>query len=123
MAAEILKFKSDFPATPTDLGPRGKAAWSKGKDLWITGVLTELDLVAWKMFCEAFDELSHCDEVLSEQGEYQLSSQATYSEHPALRRRRATEQKILRYQKIFGLIPEARKKKPSIQQGVSTRKR
>jgi P27 family predicted phage terminase small subunit len=123
MVAEIFQFRSDFPSSPKDLGPHGKAQWAKGRELWNTGVLTELDIVAWKMFCEAFDELSHCDEVLAAKGEYQLSSQGTYSEHPALRRKRATEQKILRYQKIFGLIPDARKKKPSVQQGVATRKR
>jgi P27 family predicted phage terminase small subunit len=123
MSAEILPFTSAYPSPPKSLKAGGKAIWVKGTDLWNTGILTDRDLDAWQMYCEAFDEITHCDSVVERDGEYTLSSQGTYSEHPALRRRRAAEQKLLRYQKIFGLVPDARKKKPTVQQGVASRKR
>lgn len=123
MAAKVLKFSGGFPDVPESLGKSGKAMWCQGRDLWSAGTLTERDLDAWKMLCESFDEIDHCDDVAKRDGEYSLSSQGTYSEHPVLRRRRATEQKILRYQKLFGLVPDARKKRPVAQQGVATRKR
>ncbi len=123
MGAEVLKFPGCFPGCAKSLKKAGKAMWKKGAGLWGQGMLTDRDLEAWQMLCEAFDELDHCDEVVKRDGEYQISSQGTFSEHPALRRRRATEQKILRYQKLFGLVPEARKKRPAVQQGVAARKR
>jgi P27 family predicted phage terminase small subunit len=123
MAAKVLKFSGAFPDATDSLGNSGKAMWVQGRDLWNSGTLTVRDLDAWKMLCESFDELDHCDEIAARDGEYSLSSQGTYSEHPVLRRRRATEQKILRYQKLFGLVPDARKKRPTVQQGVATRKR
>jgi P27 family predicted phage terminase small subunit len=123
MGAKVLQFSGGFPDYPKSLGESGKEAWAQGRELWNSGTLTARDLDAWRMFAESFDELDHCDFVAKRDGEYSLSSQGTYSEHPVLRRRRATEQKILRYQKLFGLVPDARKKRPAAQQGVATRKR
>lgn len=91
--------------------------------MWARGEIAVCDLEAWQMLCESFDELEHCRSVLDRHGEYQESSQGGYQEHPALRRIRAVEGKILRYQKLFGLVPDARKKRPVAQQGVANRKR
>src|SRR5688500_4637812 len=112
MAAEVLKFPGGFPECPKGLKASGKTMWKKGAGLWSQGLITDRDIEAWRMLCEAFDEIDHCDKIVSKDGEYQISSQGTYSEHPALRRRRAAEQKVLRYQKLFGLVPDARKKRP-----------
>jgi P27 family predicted phage terminase small subunit len=122
-AAKSIQFPGGYPNEPNHLKKSGKAMWAKGRALWTDGTLQTRDLEAWLMFCESFDELDHCDKVLKRDGEYNKSSQGTYSEHPALKRRRATEAKILRYQKLFGLVPEARKKRPAVQQGVTARKR
>ena len=123
MGAKILQIKNGFPEPPEHLLEKGKECWRSGFAMWNDGTITERDLSAWTMYCEAYDEISHCDGVVARDGEYALSSQGTYSEHPALRRRRAAEGKVLRYQRLFGLIPDARKKRPSVSQGVASRPR
>lgn len=123
MAAESIKFPGGYPDAPKHLGDSGREIWAKGRVFWTDGTIQNRDIEAWRMMCEAFDELDHCDDVVARDGEYTMSAQGTFSEHPALKRRRATEQKILRYQKLFGLVPEARKKRPAVQQGVASRKK
>lgn len=123
MGAESIRFPGGYPDEPKHLKASGKAMWAKGRALWADGTIQGRDIEAWLMLCEAFDELDHCDAVVKKDGEYTISSQGTYSEHPALKRRRATEAKILRYQKVFGLVPDARKKRPAVQQGVASRKK
>lgn len=122
MKKDILQLRSGFPLPPSHLKRAGKAFWESGKDLWNEGILTNRDLSAWAMFSESFDEIAHCDAITKEHGEYSESSQGGFTEHPALRRRRAAESKIMRFQKVFGIVPEARKKRPSVSQGVATRK-
>jgi len=122
MGQRILSMRGTYPVSPRHLKKSGKAAWKVGIDLWSQGLLVERDLEAWTMLCESFDEIDHCDDVLKRDGEYFPSAQGGMTEHPAIRRRRATESKILRYQKLFGLVPEARKKRPATSQGVATRK-
>lgn len=112
-----------WPVAPAHFKSSGQSQWEKGAALWARGELTIQDIEAWTMLCESFDELDHCYGVLEKHGEYQVSSQGGYQEHPALRRIRAVEGKILRYQKLFGLVPHSRKKRPAVQQGVATRKR
>lgn len=122
--APIANAASDgWPPAPAEFKDSGRAQWQKGAALWSRGEITVQDMEAWTMLCESFDELDHCYAVLAQHGEYQVSSQGGYQEHPALRRIRALEGKILRYQKLFGLVPESRKKRPAVQQGVTTRKR
>lgn len=112
-----------WPDCPKHLKQSGQSMWSKGEPMWARGEITVQDMQAWQMLCEWFDELDHCNAVLATHGEYQESSQGGFQEHPALRRIRAIEGNILRYQRLFGLVPEARKKRPVAQQGVATRKR
>lgn len=123
MGAETIPIRKGYPEPPEHLHENGKRCWDFGLSMWTDGTLTDRDLQAWTIYCESFDEIAHCDDVIARDGEYSLSSQGTYSEHPALRRRRAAEQKVLRYQKLFGLVPEARKKRPAIQRGVATRQK
>lgn len=112
-----------WPACPKHLKQSGQTLWAKGEAIWCRGEITIQDMEAWQSYCESFDELDHCYAVLAAHGEYHESSQGGYQEHPALKRIRAIEGKILRYQRLFGLVPEARKKRPAVQQGVATRKR
>lgn len=123
MIAVVSVAADGWPVCPNHLKCSGQSVWAKGEPLWNRGEITVQDVDAYLMYCEAFDELDHCYAVLAQQGEYQESSQGGFQEHPALRRIRAVEGKIFRYQRLFGLVPEARKKRPAVQQGVATRKR
>lgn len=122
-AAKTLKMFSDFPAPPAGLKADGKKAWATGADLWSDGTLTKRDLAAWRIYCEAFDEKAHCIKVLKKAGEYFVSAHGCVMEHPAVKRRNRAEQVIFKHQKLFGLVPEARKKRAAVQQGVASRKR
>ena len=123
MGAESLKFTGGFPDVPKHLGKAGKEMWAKGKSLWVEGVLTSRDLDGWQKLCEAFDEVNECDKAIKKDGRYHVSAQGGFTQHPAIRDRRAAQAEILRYFKLFGLVPDARRKRPAVQQGVVARKR
>jgi P27 family predicted phage terminase small subunit len=123
MGAESLKFPGGFPDVPSHLGKSGKSMWTKGRQLWVDGGLTARDLDGWQKLCEAFDELDECDKAIKKDGRYHESAQGGFTQHPAIRDKRAAQAEILRYFKLFGLVPEARRKRPAVQQGVTSRKR
>ena len=112
---------NSYPKPPDNLGPEGKAAWAAGEPLWERGQLTDQDLLAWTRYCRLHDEIEHYAKIAKEQGEYTLSQAGTWSEHPALRGRRATIKDMLSLEKLFGLVPDARKKRPAVAQGVASR--
>jgi P27 family predicted phage terminase small subunit len=123
MGAESLKFTGSFPAAPKHFGASGKEMWAKGKTLWLEGGLTSRDLDGWQKLCEAFDEIDVCDRAIKRDGRYHASAQGGMTQHPAIRDKRAAQAEILRYFKLFGLVPDARRKRPAVQQGVTSRKR
>lgn len=55
--------------------------------------------------------------------EYTKINGGAFVQHPAIKRRQQAEAIIRKYSTAFGLIPEARKKRAAVQQGVATRKR
>ena len=112
-----------FPDAPSTLNGAGKLAWQRGKSLWIEGNLVERDLAAWLTYCKAFDEIAHCEALVALQGEYATTKNGAICQHPAISRRVNAEKTVWRYEKAFGLVPDARRKKPAVQQGVATRKR
>lgn len=123
MSAQILSMRGGFPVPPTHLKQHGKKSWESGRALWDEGVITQRDLTNWTLYCEAFDELEHCKKIIKKDGEYQKSPNGCYAQHPAIKRRMQIEHVIRKYSQAFGLIPEARKKRPAVSQGVATRKR
>ncbi len=123
MGAQILPMGSPFPAPPSTLKATGKKAWNLGKALWAEGTLTGRDLLNWQLYCEAIQEKAHCEYVVKRDGEYQQAPNGCFAQHPAIKRRQQAEDVIRKYSVAFGLIPDARKKRPSVQQGVTTRKR
>jgi P27 family predicted phage terminase small subunit len=120
---QVIPIRAGFPKPPKSLNEAGKVAWGTGQVLWIEGLLTERDLVSWQLYCEAFDEKKHCEDIVLRDGEYVLGPNKCYVQHPAIKRRHLVENVIRKYSQSFGLLPSARKKRPSVQQGVSTRKR
>lgn len=121
MGAQTLPFHKPFPPPPSHLGAEGKRAWSEGEELWRVGQLIERDLGAWRLYAEAWDEKDRCIKILKKEGEYFTSAHGCRMEHPAIKRRNRAEGQIYRYQKLFGLVPDARKKRPAVQQGVASR--
>lgn len=112
-----------FPAAPASLKKAGKEKWALGEPLWAEGRLTQADLANWLLFAEAWDEKAHCEAIAERDGEYQMAAGGCYVQHPAIKRRKEAEQRIFRYSQVYGLVPEARKKRPAASQGVAARKR
>jgi len=120
---QILPLRGTFPNPPSSLNATGKSAWEIGIDLWAEGVIKNRDLLNWQLFCEAVQEKEHCERLIKKHGEYQLAPNGCYAQHPAIKRRHHAEDVIRKYSLLFGLLPEARKKRPAISQGVAQRKR
>lgn len=123
MAAQTIPIRGGFPPPPKHLKADGKAVWESGLSLWSEGLITNRDVYNWQLYCEAVDEKKHCEEILAKDGEYSVALNGCYVQHPALKRRQQAEAVIRKYSMAFGLIPDARKKRPTTQQGVATRKR
>jgi P27 family predicted phage terminase small subunit len=118
---DILPMRGTFPTPPKHLNSAGKQAWKIGSVLWAEGTLKERDLLNWTLFCEAVQEKSHCEALIKKQGEYQVSRNGFLAEHPAIKRRQHIEHVIRKYSMLFGLLPEARKKRPAVSQSVAQR--
>lgn len=123
MSAKTIPIRGGFPEPPSDLGQAGRQAWELGLPLWADGTLQQRDLINWRLFCEAYDEKAHCEAIIKEHGDYSVAMNGCYVQHPAVKRRQQAENVIRKYSTAFGLIPEARKKRPAVQQGVASRKR
>jgi P27 family predicted phage terminase small subunit len=122
-AARSIPIRGGFPSPPGHLKEQGKAAWESGLQLWAEGVISQRDIFSWQLYCEAFDEKAHCEMLVKKQGEYQMSPNGCYAQHPAIKRRQQAEATIRKYSVAFGLVPDARKKRAAVQQGVASRKR
>ena len=101
----------------------GKKAWEIGRPLWAEGVLRDRDILNWTLFCEAVQEKEHCEKLIKKDGEYQSAQNGILVQHPAIKRKQHAEDVIRKYSQLFGLLPEARKKRPAIAQGVAQRQR
>lgn len=115
--------RGTFPMPPRALNAIGKRTWDLGIDLWSDGTLKDRDLFNWTLFCEAVQEKEHCEKLIKKDGDYQMCVNGCYAQHPAVKRRQHAEDVIRRYSLAFGLLPEARKKRPSVSQGVAQRPR
>lgn len=123
MGAKTLPIRGTFPEPPEHLDAAGRAAWELGLPLWAEGTLLERDLINWRLFAEAMQEKVHCESIVEADGEYTVAMNGCYVQHPAIKRRQQAEAVIRKYSSAFGLIPDARKKRPAVQQGVASRKR
>jgi P27 family predicted phage terminase small subunit len=115
--------RGTFPQPPKHLNATGKKTWNIGVDLWAEGTLKDRDLLNWTLFCEAVQEKEHCEKLIKKDGEYQSAQNGILVQHPALKRRMHAEDVIRKYSLLFGLLPEARKKRPAVSQGVQQRPR
>jgi len=117
----IIPFRGTFPPSPKHLNATGKRAWNLGLLLWSDGTLKERDLVNWTLFAEAVQEKHHCEAIVKKDGEYHRAKNGAFVQHPAILRRQQAENVIRKYSLLFGLLPEARKKRPAVSQAVAQR--
>lgn len=123
MGAKTIPIRSGFPDPPKHLNAVGREAWELGQSLWADGTIQQRDLVNWTLFAEAMQEKAHCETILKRDGEYAIAMNGCYVQHPAVKRRQQAENVIRKYSAAFGLVPDARRKRPAVQQGVVARKR
>jgi P27 family predicted phage terminase small subunit len=117
----VIPMRGTFPSPPKSLNASGKKAWEMGLPLWSDGTLQARDMFNWCLFCEAVQEKEHCEKIIKKDGEYHMSANGCYAQHPAIKRRQHAEDVIRKYSLLFGLLPEARKKRPSIANPVAQR--
>jgi len=119
----VIPMMGLFPQPPKHLNAAGKRAWEIGRVLWADGTLKDRDLMNWTLFAEAVQEKEHCEKIVKKDGEYTFSPNGCFAQHPAIKRRQHAEDVIRRYSILFGLLPEARKKRPAVSQSVAQRPR
>lgn len=100
---------TSLPKPPSSLGKEGKRRWkTEGEQLLAKGILSVTDLPALEVYCAAWDEVQHCADVLSKQGEYSMRDNGTMAAHPAIRRKGEALDRIRAYQREFGMTPSSR---------------
>lgn len=94
---------------PEFLKDRGLATWEKTRtQLLDLGVLSEIDVSAFGMYCRCDDEIAWCDKVLEEQGHFFTSETGYVGQHPAVNQRFKWIDLKRRYEAEFGMTPSSR---------------
>jgi P27 family predicted phage terminase small subunit len=124
MGAKLLPIRGGFPEPPKELGENGRLAWDHGIDLWAEGVIQKRDLPNWILYAKAFDDVARFSKDAEEEP-YVQTSQGSIIAHPAFRLKAMAENVIRKYSQLYGLVPNARQKRPPTNksQGVTQRTR
>lgn len=110
MSEEVLKRVPTAPAMSSDVFKR----WWKSycDDLIQVGVLTQRDLKAVQMLCDAHEQMEKASDIRDEAERngmlYYLNDSGNYVKHPALAEINALRTVIQKYQKELGMTPTAR---------------
>lgn len=97
------------PKPPAHLKASGRAKWSDlAPRLARVGLLSEIDLDALALLCEAFDEKAHCEKVLAKEGEYFTQDNGYVGAHPAISRLHRAIGRIQKLMAAFGMSPSDR---------------
>lgn len=99
------------PAPPCWLRPVAQQKWrDSAPTLAKRGVLTELDLDACALYCDAFQELHDAGETLGDEGEYiTIEKTGQVYAHPAVAKRNKAIDRIRKLGEQLGLTPNARR--------------
>jgi P27 family predicted phage terminase small subunit len=101
--------KIGAPAAPTGLGKIGRAKWKQlAPRLSKLGLLTEQDLEALSLLCEAYDEKESCEKTLKKEGDYYLTASGLIRVHPAVTRLQRCIDRIRNLMASFGMTPSDR---------------
>ena len=125
MGAKKLPIRGGFPEPPSHLKQHGKESWDLGIELWADCLLQKRDLANWILFAEAHDEKAQCEKEIAEMGRYQMTSNGCFVAHPGTKLKYQAENVIRKYSQMYGLVPNARQKRPPTNrsQGVTQRAR
>lgn len=91
----------------------------------MSGAITLADMPNWTLYCELWDEIDHCEEIVKRDGEYNLNAMGNFVEHPVIKRIQKCKNEIRRFSIMFGMAPNARKLAPGVgtTRTVAARKR
>lgn len=97
------------PPPPAHLGKVGRGKWQDlAPRLARIGLLTEADVEALTLLCEAFEEKATCEAKLTEDGEYYWTESGYCGVHPAVSRLQRTIDRIRKLLAAFGMTPSDR---------------
>lgn len=97
-----------LPPVPRSLGAAGKARWRTfGKRLLDLGLLTDLDLHAFELYCRAVDEFEMASEEL-EKGYYLVAASGYVYQSPFVSIKNNAQKMINTYLGQFGMTPASR---------------
>jgi P27 family predicted phage terminase small subunit len=101
--------KISAPPPPGHLGRVGRSKWKDlAPRLSKIGLLTEQDLDALTLLCEAFEEKARCEAQLEKEGEYYWTESGYCGVHPAVSRLQRTIDRIRKLMAAFGMTPADR---------------
>lgn len=97
------------PEPPDTLGAIGQAKWRElAPQLISLGLLSALDQGHLEVYCEAWDVLGECRQILAREGFVISNDKGNLSRHPAAVERDKARQTIKQYGAEFGLTPASR---------------
>lgn len=98
-----------LPDPPDWLGEIGKQVWAKvAPVLYRIGCLTENDLNALALYCEAWEEFFDARKEIETCGPTAYTDKGTCYQHPAVGRKNKAIQRIRQFGGDFGMSPAAR---------------
>lgn len=102
--------KPERKQPPEHLGDEGRRVWREMYgQLTDAGILTDADLSAFVLLCEAFDNVRRCDLTLQETGEFYTSPKGQILRHPQAVQRDKYVQERSALLRQFGMMPLARR--------------
>lgn len=97
------------PDPPADLDGEALELWRRlARQLTSLGALSELDLPALRLLCEAWQHYLSLDQYADPDQMFFETRTGYIAEHPGVRMRAAALTKVLQLAKAFGLTPAAR---------------
>lgn len=101
--------KGRVPSAPRWLGEEARREWRRiAPLLHRAGLLTEVDVVALGMMCEALAVYHQAKEAMGNEGLIVVSDKGNSYQHPALGILNSARSDILRWAREFGMTPAAR---------------
>lgn len=97
------------PPAPRWLSAGARREWRRLARLLLgAGLLTEIDVVALGMMCEALDIYQRAKAAMGEEGLIVVSDKGNSYQHPALGVMNGARADVLRWAREFGMTPAAR---------------
>lgn len=97
------------PSAPRWLSDGAKKHWRPvAKALHGCGLLTDVDVMALGMLCEAFAQYAEAREVVEREGMFETTGAGYVYAHPAVGLMKSARADVLKWAREFGMTPAAR---------------